>query len=149
MPTPPDIPPATQPDRLPSRAFVLSAVGVLLLALWAFHWLASWKQNHLKHSPKPWLSRYEYFGIDFLHNYFAARHWANGGDPFREPFGDPIPPPHTRKLVYPPIVIPVFAWCRTRRRPTHGRRGVDARPGNVRHRRRGGRVEGPAETRVE
>ena len=112
MPTPPDTPPAATPsDRLPSRALVLSAVGVLLLGLWAYHWLASWKQGHLKHSPRPWLNRYEYFGIDFLHNYFAARHWANGGDPFREPFGDPIPPPHTRKLVYPPIVIPVFAWC--------------------------------------
>ncbi len=108
MPTPP---PATLSDRLPSRWFVLSAVGVLLLALWAYHWLASWKQNHLKHSPQPWLARYEFFGVDFQHNYFAARYWLNGGNPFREPFGDPVPPPHTRKLVYPPIVIPVFAWC--------------------------------------
>jgi hypothetical protein len=43
----------------------------------------------------------------------ASRHWLAGGDPYREPFGDPAEgaPDHVRKFCYPPPILPLFAWC--------------------------------------
>jgi hypothetical protein len=55
---------------------------------------------------------WEFLGLDFLNPCLAARHWAAGGDPYREPFGDPRE--QTRffgKFCYPPAVLPLFAWC--------------------------------------
>jgi hypothetical protein len=37
----------------------------------------------------------------------GSRHWIAGGDPYREPIGDPAGRPY----VYPPLMLRAFAWC--------------------------------------
>jgi hypothetical protein len=86
---------------------MLAIVGVAILAVWGSWWVGGLKRGELKRSPGQWFYRYHFLGLDFLHNYHATRHWLGGGDPYREPFGDPL----DRKLCYPPIVLPFFSWC--------------------------------------
>jgi hypothetical protein len=50
---------------------------------------------------------YTFLGPDFQHNYYAARHWLNGGDPYDGHFGAPI----EARFSYAPAVLPLFAWC--------------------------------------
>ena len=96
--------------RIPRWA-VLSAVGTVLLVWWASYWVRGVIDNRLGDSPLTWYSPYQFLGVDFLHNYRAARYSLFEGNPFREDFGDPIRDPKARKLVYPPIVLPCFYWC--------------------------------------
>ena len=94
--------------RWATRAHTLLAVaGLIVLGFWAAGWKRSYDPNVLGKSPQVWFEPYRFLGLDFLHNYFAARHWLAGGNPYREPFGDPI----GRELCYPPVVLPFFAWC--------------------------------------
>jgi Glycosyltransferase family 87 len=92
---------------LSTRSALLTLAGLFALGWWFVYWTDSLKKNQLKKSPVAWFDKYHFLGVDFLHNYHAARHWLNGGNPFTEPFGDPL----GRKLCYPPVVIPLFAWC--------------------------------------
>ena len=85
----------------------LGLVGIAVLVLWGSWWVSSLKKGQLKSSPAAWFERHHFLGLDFLHNYHAARYWVNGGNPYQEPFGDPL----GRKLCYLPIVLPFFAWC--------------------------------------
>src|SRR5262249_42924914 len=89
------------------RLSILGAVGVALLVVWGLWWKSSLRHNHLVGGHLTWVEVYHYLGVDFLNNYRASRHWLAGGDPYREPFGDPL----GRKLCYPPAVLPAFAWC--------------------------------------
>lgn len=94
-------------SRLTRPASLLALVGVAVLTWWGSWWVGNFNRNKLQKSPPAWFPRFDYLGVDFLHNYRAARHWLTGGDPYREPFGDPL----NRKLCYPPAVLPFFAWC--------------------------------------
>ena len=96
--------------RIPRRA-VLAAVGTILLVWWVSYWVRGVKDNRLGDSPLTWYSPYQFLGVDFLHNYRAARYSLFEGNPFREDFDDPVREPKVRKLVYPPIVLPCFYWC--------------------------------------
>lgn len=87
---------------------LLALIGVVVLGFWASWWVRSYQKNQLRPSPQAWFARFPFLGLDFLHNYWAVRHWLAGGDPYHEPFGDPL----GRKLCYPPAVLPLFAWCR-------------------------------------
>ncbi len=82
-------------------------LGILALVWFSLYWNYAIKKWHVKSSPGTWFAPYQFVSLDFLHNYQAARFWINGGDPFRESFGDPI----GRKLCYPPIVLVAFSWC--------------------------------------
>lgn len=114
-PARPSAPPAPR-FRTTARAWawltrthtLLALAGVIGLAWWGSWWFQNLRKNHVQHSPAAWFGPFPYLGLDFLHNYHAARHWLAGGNPYREPFGDPL----GRKLCYPPIVLPFFAWCR-------------------------------------
>jgi hypothetical protein len=99
--------PAVSFARLCRGDTVIALLGVAVLAWWGTWWAKNLQQTHLQKSPAAWFQPYPYIGLDFLHNYYAARHWVGGGDPYHEPFGDPL----GRKLCYPPIVLPFFAWC--------------------------------------
>jgi hypothetical protein len=80
---------------------------VALLAVWGLWWKSSLRHNRLVDGQHTWVEVYHFLGVDFLNNYRASRHWLAGGDPYCEPFGDPL----GRKLCYPPAVLPGFAWC--------------------------------------
>ena len=57
-----------------------------------------------------WVPCFQWLGCDFDHNYFSTRLWLEGGDPY-EGFPRRLPPGARDKYVYPPIVLPCFAWC--------------------------------------
>lgn len=95
-------------NRLTRAETLLALLGAAALVWWATFWAGSLQKNHLKRSPETWFGRYQFLGLDFLHNYRAARFWLDGGDPYHAYFGDPV----ARKLCYPPIVLPFFAWCK-------------------------------------
>ncbi len=90
-----------------ARLSVLAIVGLALLALWGLWWKSSLRHNRLVHGQHTQVPAFSFLHLDFLHNYHASRHWLAGGDPYVEPFGDPL----DRKLCYPPMVLPAFAWC--------------------------------------
>jgi hypothetical protein len=85
----------------------LVVLGLVLLVGWAHWWQANLRKNRLARPDSVWFGAYHFLGLDFLNNYHAARHWLAGGNPYREPFGDPL----GRRLCYPPVVVPLFAWC--------------------------------------
>jgi hypothetical protein len=95
-------------NKLNRTHTLLALLGVAVLVWWTTFWVGSLQKNHLKRSPVTWFGRYQFLGLDFLHNYRAARFWLDGGDPYHAYFGDPA----GRKLCYPPIVLPFFAWCK-------------------------------------
>jgi hypothetical protein len=100
-----------QVDAPPARRLAGYA-GLLLLALWGAEWGLSLQQNRLVGGRFTWVPAWEFLGLDFLNPCLASRHWLAGGDPYREPFGDPRE--GTRfvgKFCYPPITLPLFSWC--------------------------------------
>ena len=84
-----------------------TAVGVVLLGAWAAWWLASLAHGRLLGGSSTWIPAHDVLGIDLLGPYHAARHWLGGGNPYREPFGDPLGRPH----IYPPAAYWLFAWA--------------------------------------
>ncbi len=100
----PQLPTPAKP--LPSQRTLL-ILGVLLLVGWAALWTVSLTRNRLVGGRHTWLPAWEFLGLDFLSNYYAANHWLRGGDPYSEPFNDPL----GRPICYPPVVLPLFAWC--------------------------------------
>lgn len=87
--------------------WVLTFVGVAALIWWSTWWFQNVRKLKQQKTPASWYQPFPFIGLDFLHNYQAARFIASGGDPYLEPFGDPL----HRKLCYPPIVLPFFFWC--------------------------------------
>jgi hypothetical protein len=91
------------------RVRVLTVAGLLGLALWASVWALSLAQERLKGGRFTWVPCWEWLGCDFEHNYFAARHWLAGANPY-DGF-----PARARggwdKYSYPPLLLPLFAWC--------------------------------------
>src|SRR5438128_2672962 len=84
----------------------LTLLGVALLLLWGSWWTENILTNRMNEAQYTWVPAWPYLGLDFLNPYFAARHWAAGGNPYTEPFGDP----NGRRFCYPPHVLPCFAW---------------------------------------
>src|SRR5262249_29635505 len=76
----------------------------VLSALW---WNASLRANKFYGRGRVWFPAYHYLAIDFLHNYYSARYWLAGGDPYE---GVPISP-LPAGFCYAPVVLPLFAWC--------------------------------------
>jgi hypothetical protein len=89
-----------------TSARLASALGALVLVVWAGYWAMSLRANHMLAAEKTWVPAHEFLGLDFQSNWFAVRHWLAGGDPYSEPFDDPL----GRPLVNPPLVLPLFAW---------------------------------------
>lgn len=87
-------------------------IGLAMLALWAVVWRTSTRRDHLVGGQRSWVPAYHYLGIDFLNNYLASRHWLSGGNPYTESIGDPREgTPLGGQFIYPPTLLPVFAWC--------------------------------------
>src|SRR5947209_5750187 len=90
----------------------LFVVGVVLLLGWAAVWAVSLKHNtflgafgRARHT---WVPAWTSLGLDFLNAYHASNHWLQGGDPYTaKQFGDPL----DRHVCYPPVILPLFAWC--------------------------------------
>jgi hypothetical protein len=90
-----------------TRSRVLTLVGLGLLVLVALWWKASLQRNKLYAANHVWIPAHHYLAADFQHNYYAARHWLHGGDPYLGHFGAPL----EAKFSYAPSVLPLFAWC--------------------------------------
>src|SRR4051812_42506389 len=82
----------------------LFLIGLLLLTGWAAVWGLSLKENRLVGGRYTYAGAWDFLGLDFLSPCMASRHWLAGGDPYREPFGDPAEgaTDHVRKFCYPP-----------------------------------------------
>jgi hypothetical protein len=85
---------------------IASVLGVLVLIVWAGYWTLSLRADHMIAAEKTWVPAYDFLGLDFRSNWCAVRHWFHGGDPYVEPFDDPL----GRPLVNPPLILPLFAW---------------------------------------
>ncbi|HEV3120188.1 MAG TPA: glycosyltransferase family 87 protein [Gemmataceae bacterium] len=91
-----------------NSARALAVAGIVLLVLCAWWWTLSVKRNHLANGQRTWIPPANVLGIDFLNNYYAARHWHQGGKPYNEQFGDPL----SRPFIYSPVMLVLFGWCR-------------------------------------
>ena len=80
----------------------LFIASVVLLMLWAGWWASSLWSGKLHKAKHTWVPAYDYLGIDFLSNYYSARHWLAGGDPYVDLDCDPV----HRAFCYPPLVLP-------------------------------------------
>jgi hypothetical protein len=55
-----------------------------------------------------WFPAWSFHSMDFLHVFASVQTWVRGGDPYAAILGDPI----AGNYSWPPIVLPLFAWCR-------------------------------------
>jgi hypothetical protein len=102
-------------DRLPpmpdtsSRGthVLLSIVGWLLIFVWAGWWTMSYRDGVMFESEITRIPAWTKLGLDFEHNYFGARTWMSGKNPYIEPIGDDRA---DGRYSYPPIVLPLFVW---------------------------------------
>ena len=96
------------------RAFTWIGVGLLgAFVIWLF---VSLQQQPLPRAvplqPDYLKNRITYvqlqpfMGLDFQHNYAAARTWRQGKDPYAEMHGDPVFGQYT----YPPLTLVAFSW---------------------------------------
>ncbi|HEV3118779.1 MAG TPA: glycosyltransferase family 87 protein [Gemmataceae bacterium] len=83
-------------------------LGLILLVLFCVWWTWSLKKNQLAAGRRTWVPYQPFLGLDFLNNYYAARHWQHGGNPYTEKIGDPL----DRPFVYSPVLLVMFSWCR-------------------------------------
>jgi hypothetical protein len=95
-----------RPILTPTR--IATGLGALVLVLWTGYWALSLCENRMIAAEKMWVPAHEFLGVDFQSNYFAVRCWLRGGDPYVEPFDDPL----GRPLVNPPLILPLFAWTK-------------------------------------
>lgn len=93
-------------QKLSRQRILLTVAGLVLLVLYGAWWAYSISQDRLVGGKRTWLPVYDFLGVDFLGPYQATRHWLAGGNPYQEPFDDPISRPH----IYPPAAFAVFAW---------------------------------------
>ena len=76
--------------RSPSLRTVLIVLGIVLLVLLSVWWVASVRKNRLLGGGRTWTPAFASLGVDFFSNYYASRHWLAGGNPYVEPYGDPL-----------------------------------------------------------
>ena len=95
------------PDVERRRGYaLLPVIGWALIVLWAAWWIAAFAQGRLWGVENTRIPAWKFLGLDFQHNYDAARFWIAGHNPYAEDFGD-----WRGTFAYPPIVLPLFAWC--------------------------------------
>src|SRR5437868_7096671 len=99
--------PDTGPSRWLNSPKLLALAGLVLLVILGFWWKDSLRQNKLAKGHRTWVPPANWLGVDFLSNYYASRHWLAGGDPYTEPFNDPL----NRPFVYSPVLLALFSWC--------------------------------------
>jgi len=92
-----------------TKETALAALGLALLVLWGCWWASSLHRDKLASGHRTWIPCWHWLGCDFEHNYYAARVWLAGGDPY-ESFPKRLAG-MTDKYVYPPVVLACFAWC--------------------------------------
>lgn len=90
-----------------SRRRAAFLLGSLLLVLWATGWAVSLTRGRLLGGERTWVPVHDTLGIDLAGPCQATRHRLAGGNPYREPFGDPLGRPH----IYPPLAFVEFAWA--------------------------------------
>ena len=88
---------------------LLLVLGVAMLVVWGAAWAVSLGRQPMRLVGQKYLRFhvFDFVGLDFLNAYHAANHWHRGGNPYTEPFNDPL----NRPIIYPPAVLPLFAWC--------------------------------------
>ena len=90
-----------------SQKAALIVASLALLAFWCYWWKLSFEKDHLAGAPRTWIPRANWLGVDFQSNYHAARYWLAGGNPYKEPYGDPL----NRPFIYSPLLFVLFSWC--------------------------------------
>jgi hypothetical protein len=85
----------------------MAALGVVLLAAWLVWLAASVRMNRLCAGRFSWLPVWDTLGMDFYTNYWCARSWLAGADPYRTVHEAPFYVPYS----YPPACLWHFAWC--------------------------------------
>jgi hypothetical protein len=85
----------------------LTLLGLGLVVLGVVWWVATLRRGNLYAGGRLWFPAYRLLSVDFLHNYYSARLWLAGGDPYEGVSGAPL----TAHFCYAPVVLPLFAWC--------------------------------------
>jgi hypothetical protein len=85
----------------------MATLGIVLLATWLVWGAASVRMNRLRAGRFSWLPVWNTLGIDFYCNYWCARSWLSGADPYRTVYEAPVYLPYS----YPPACLWHFAWC--------------------------------------
>jgi hypothetical protein len=83
-------------------------VAAALLSLWGAWWTKNLHRNRLLAAQHTQVPAWRFLALDFLNNYHGVRLWLAGGDPYHDPFPDPV----GRKYYYPPTVLWLFVWCK-------------------------------------
>src|SRR6187402_3209 len=65
-----------------ARQSQLVVIGIVLLALWAWWWIQTLRHDQLALAHLTRIPAWRFLGLDFLHNYHAARLWMSGGNPY-------------------------------------------------------------------
>jgi hypothetical protein len=103
----------TQPDPTktvdphPRGAKYAALIGGILLLLLVAFWGTSFYRFRLVGDARVSFPAWWFMGLDLGHNYLGVKSWLSGVDPYRNDIGDP-----RGRYSYPPIVLPIFAWCR-------------------------------------
>lgn len=85
--------------------FVFIVLSYVSIAVWFLWWGGNLSRFKLQFADVSWLPIYQFLGLDYYHNHFAAAAWLQGINPYVHDFGDP------RGLYsYPPVVLPLFSW---------------------------------------
>jgi hypothetical protein len=90
------------PARLRAPAAWAGLAALLALALL---WGLSARRDRLLGGRHTWVPCWTSLGLDFRANYDGARLWLAGGNPHMADL------PHHGYYPYPPVVLPLFAWC--------------------------------------
>lgn len=92
---------------MPQKIYrILLIAGLVLLAFWAAIWTISWNKNHLVIGQYTHIPCFPYLSCDFDINYYAARTWIEGGDPYQS-----LVKGLAFKYEHPPLVLVLFSWC--------------------------------------
>src|SRR5437660_9044060 len=82
--------PITALRKMNGSQRVLLVLGVAMLLVWGAAWTVSLERNRLVGVKYIRFPIFHFIGVDFLNAYHAANHWFQGGNPYSEPFHDPL-----------------------------------------------------------
>jgi hypothetical protein len=87
--------------------FLLTLLGLGMLFIWACFWAVCMREGRLVDGRLTWVPRYKKLGCDFDVNYYAARAWLEKTNPYEgyDKEGEIC------EYDYPPLLLPLFAWC--------------------------------------
>jgi hypothetical protein len=95
---------ASRRTRRHDRTLLLTVIGAGLLVIWAYWWIATWDAGILIYGDRTRVPAWRFLGLDFLHNYDAARMWLAGRNPYVEDID------FRGVYAYPPAVLPLYVW---------------------------------------